>query len=87
MRLDRNISPDGGGKYRLWNCRNGAWDADQDRAGENEFFVIKLKDRHARAALLAYAESVREADPEFAQEVLDLAARSSQYHPFCKDPD
>ncbi len=54
---------------------------------ESEFFVIRLKDRNAKAALMAYAESVREKDGEFADEVVDLALRAGDYSPFCKDPD
>lgn len=54
---------------------------------ENEFFPIKLKDRHAAAALRGYAASINGADPEFAKEVLDLADRAGPNSPWCKDPD
>jgi hypothetical protein len=54
---------------------------------EGEFFVLRLKDRNARPALLAYAASVATRDPEFAAEVRELADRSGELSPFCKDPD
>lgn len=55
--------------------------------GGEEFFVVKLKDRNAPPALLAYADSVQQRDPEFAVEVTDLALRAGENHPLCKDPD
>ena len=54
---------------------------------EDEFFVIKLKDRHADVALGAYAASVQRSDPEFALEVLELATRAGPANRFCKEPD
>lgn len=54
---------------------------------QQEFFVLRLKDRHSRAALSAYAESVRQSDPEFAAEVDELAARAGPFSPWCKEPD
>jgi hypothetical protein len=54
---------------------------------KDEFFVIKLKDRHAHPALLAYADSIRATDPEFADEVDDLARRAGELSPWCKEPD
>jgi hypothetical protein len=54
---------------------------------ESEFFVIRLKDRNARHALLGYSDSARSRDPEFALEVARLAARAGEQSPFCKDPD
>lgn len=54
---------------------------------ESEFFVIRLKDRNARAALTAYADSIRPRDSEFAGQVDTMAARSGELSPFCKDPD
>ena len=54
---------------------------------EDEFFLIKLKDRHARAALLAYEKSIEPTDPEFALEVATMAARAGKLSPFCKEPD
>lgn len=53
----------------------------------DEFFLIKLKDKNAQAALQAYAEAARVDDPEWAAEVAALAARSGPMHPLCKSPD
>ncbi len=52
-----------------------------------EFFPIKLKDKHAAAALKAYADSIRAEDPEFASDVDELAGRAGTNSPFCKTPD
>jgi hypothetical protein len=58
------------------------------RVGDpNEFFVIKLKDENADAALIGYASAVADKDPEFASDVAELALRSGKYHPCCKTPD
>lgn len=86
MRLDRNVSEEGRDKYALLNLRRNT--IEWGRVGDfDEFFVIKLRDRHAPAALLAYAESIGRTDPEFAEEVRELAARSGEASPFCKEPD
>ena len=55
--------------------------------GEDEFFVIMLKDKYADAALLAYAAVAWRDDPEYAAEVRALAARAGFNHPLCKQPD
>jgi hypothetical protein len=52
----------------------------------DEFFVIKLKDRFAAPALMAYAEAAAAVDPEYAIEVMELAARAVG-HPNRKTPD
>lgn len=52
-----------------------------------EFFPIKLKDKHAAAALKAYADSIRFEDPEFASEVDELFLRAGPNSPYCKAPD
>lgn len=52
-----------------------------------EFFVIKLKDEHAQAALDAYAQSAAAQDIQYAAEIERLAARSGSNHPNCKRPD
>lgn len=54
MKLDRNINPDGKGKYALINLRTNQvqW------GGDNQFFVIKYKDEFAAPALRAYAMAV-----------------------------
>lgn len=53
---------------------------------EEEFFVIKLKDRIAPAALMAYAAGAALSDTEYASEVAALAGRA-QHHKNRKDPD
>lgn len=54
---------------------------------EGEFWVTKLKDRHAQPSLLAYAGSALTEDAEYAREVAAMAARSGVSNPFCKSPD
>jgi hypothetical protein len=115
MKMDRNINPDGCGKYAIVNLRrldavcstSGTFDdrwtpavMDALRTLEevgalewgivgkpDEFFLLKLKDRHSRDALYAYANSVNSTDREFAAEVLEMAARSGVNSPWCKEPD
>lgn len=53
----------------------------------DEFWVLKLKDEHAGAALSAYAGHALPKDPEYAAEVVDLMQRSGRLSPFCKSPD
>jgi hypothetical protein len=53
----------------------------------DEFWLMKLRDKHAEPALRAYAESARAEDPEFADQVLELADRAGPNSPFCKSPD
>jgi hypothetical protein len=58
------------------------------RTGEqDEFFLVKLKDRNAYPALNAYANSAESHDPEWAAEVRELAERSGLNSPWCKEPD
>jgi hypothetical protein len=86
MKLDRNVNANGSGKYALINLRNNK--VEWGFTGQpDEFFVIKLKDKNARIALLAYADSVACDDPEFAKEVRELADRSGSFSPYCKKPD
>ena len=54
---------------------------------ESEFFVVRLKDRYARAALDAYAAAAFEIDSEWSREVKELAKRSGLANQWCKDPD
>lgn len=56
---------------------------------ESEFFVIKLRDRNARAALLAYVAKASGpgGDDELAADVKTLADRAGINSPFCKKPD
>jgi hypothetical protein len=54
---------------------------------EDEFFLVKLKDRHSLLAIQAYADSIRMSDPEFADEVYEMTMRAGPHSKFCKDPD
>jgi hypothetical protein len=54
---------------------------------QEEFFLVKLKDRHSPAALYAYADSIRPTDAEFASEVTRLCFRAGERSPWCKEPD
>jgi hypothetical protein len=80
MKLYRNLPDNVGGKYNVIDNRTG------ERA-KDEFFCIKLKDRFAQAALIAYAKEAQSFDPEYAGEVHKLAMRSGPNHPECKFPD
>lgn len=53
----------------------------------DEFWLIKLKDKYAAAALQAYADAAQADDPEYANQVREMVQRSSQNSPFCKAPD
>lgn len=53
----------------------------------DEFFLIRLKDRYAQAALDAYADACAKDDPEFSAAVRELAKRSGPSSIFCKTPD
>lgn len=105
MQMDRDISPDGRGKYILINQRKLATrprTAEELAAAilanpeavefgttgsENEFFLIKLKDRYAQEALHAYAGAASEHDTEWAAAVDRLAERAGPASPYCKLPD
>lgn len=54
---------------------------------ESEFFVIRLKDKNAFAALMGYEREAAKTDAEFAADVRAMALRSGPNHPFCKKPD
>lgn len=87
MKLDRNLNPDGTGKYELRNLRTGKVVEDCGPGEEHEFFVIMLKDENAAKALISYAESIGRKDPEFAREVLQLARRAGGSSEFMQEPD
>jgi hypothetical protein len=53
---------------------------------DSEFFVIKLKDKNAYAALVGYADATDKDDREYATEILGLAVRAAN-HPGKKKPD
>lgn len=44
---------------------------------DTDFFVIRLKDKYAAAALKAYSDEAFKDDPEYGQEILNLAARAA----------
>lgn len=81
MKLDRNLNPDGLGKYELKNLRTGQVITDCGVGEEHEFFVIMLKDSCAQAA------EFRLGDAEWSDEVREMARRSGPASPFCKVPD
>jgi hypothetical protein len=116
MKLDRDASDIGMGKYGIVNVRRlkeifkkltDSRTRDSSTAVEDafktlsnagvitlgtshspdEFFLIKLKDKYAKAALEAYAKAAREDDPEYADAVQELANRSGASNPYCKKPD
>lgn len=86
-RLMRN-QRDGKGKYRVFNNRRGAWvEFDGPNEG-NEHFVLMLKDKYSRAALMAYSGAAMEdGNKEYAKDVMELANRAGECHPNCKKPD
>jgi hypothetical protein len=47
---------------------------------ETEFFVIRLKDKYAAAALYAYGNQARHDDPEWAEEIFALADKAKALH-------
>jgi len=55
---------------------------------DDEFFLIKLKDRFALAALRAYAHTaILFGQKDYGREVLALSDRSGSHHRSCKTPD
>lgn len=54
---------------------------------EDEFFVIKLKDRSAAAGLRGYAIDARNYDPEWYREVSAMADRAGPHSPYMKTSD
>ncbi len=54
---------------------------------KDEFFLVKLKDRHSFPAIKAYADSIENGDPGFAEEVREMLKRSGMNSRWCKDPD
>lgn len=59
---------------------------DFGNTADSDFFVIRLKDKYAAKALTAYACAAAEDDPEYAEEILELA-RLADTHPNKKKPD
>ena len=91
MRLKRNTTEDGSCKYSIIENEKDGHIEHGKPGTENEFFVIKMKDLHARDALIAYAGSVVAEDggkiSDYAADILDLAKRSGKLSKFCKVPD
>jgi len=99
MKLDRNIKNDGTGKYALIKLRVDkplltpghfhtysvkAEAVDFGDTPETDFFVIRLKDKYAYCALMAYAIEASKDDPEYASEIFtlaDLASRNENRKP------
>lgn len=54
---------------------------------EAEFFVLRLKDKYAGAALDTYAMQAVGDDAEYAAEVMKLSKRAGSNSPWCKRPD
>ena len=86
MRLQRNLTGGLKGKYSIIDNRTGRV-IDGPVFTEDEFFVLKLKDRHALPALIAYANSIHDTDPEMADDVFQLASRAGEFSRWCKEPD
>ena len=100
MKLDRNVNQNGRGKYALINLRTNKieWG---EVGSDDEFFVIKLKDRFSKGALKGYRQAIsdflktaphQDADThaslsEFRSEVLEMEQRSGIDNPSCKIPD
>jgi len=99
MKLDRNLGI-GRGKYALIKLREdpiiGTTDEgnivmkgsaiDFGDSPETDFFVIRIKDKYAAAALAAYAGAAMRDDPEYAVEILNLAKKAAE-HPTPRIPD
>lgn len=90
MRLKRNITKTGICKYSLIeNEKDGHIEHGLPKT-ENEFFVIKLKDKYARKALIGYLDALTsddEYDSEYARDIQELAQRSGPLSKWCKKPD
>ncbi len=103
MKLDRFTTPDKCGKYALLKLRKGkpvpiglhqpsgfivdASMLDMGATPDTEFFVIRLKDKYAEAALMAYAgAAMQDGEVEFAEDVKKLADKARE-HPSKRKPD
>ena len=100
MKLDRNLNPDGKGKYALILQRKLSVPIPCNSAGmavlpvevidfgdtpDTEVFVIRLKDKYAAAALHAYADAAKHDDPEWSGQVRTLAFTAA-HHPNKQPP-
>jgi hypothetical protein len=101
MKLDRNITTPRRGKYAVIKLRDATIRTEYPQGGallidqecvdfgdtpETDFFVIRLKDKYAAAALAAYAGAAMRDDPEYALDVLNLAKAAAE-SPCQKQPD
>lgn len=86
MSLDRNKSKDGVGRYAVIDLRKNTVNFGEV-GSDGEFFVLMLKDKYSREALLAYAIAAKEDGHEWAEDVFELAKRAGYMHPKCKRPD
>lgn len=102
MKLERHVGDQARGKYAVVRLRDiepktvaaqalarltvGGHVEFGNPGDADEFFVIKLKDEYAPAALFAYAAAARVDDSEYADEIVELAKRA-QRHPGRKRPD
>lgn len=57
------------------------------KGAAGEFFLIRLKDKYAGDALAAYAVAAHADDPEYADEIVEMASRAGTNSPWCKVPD
>jgi hypothetical protein len=102
MKLERNTGDQARGKYAIVRLRDiepktvaaqslarltvGGHVEFGNPGDADEFFVVKLKDVYAPAALAAYAGAAMADDPEYAADILELARRAAA-HPSRKKPD
>ncbi|MBQ68968.1 hypothetical protein CL689_02780 [Candidatus Saccharibacteria bacterium] len=56
-------------------------------SSQDEFWLIKLRDKYAAVALQAYADAARADDPEYADMVDQKVKRAGPNSAFCKAPD
>lgn len=54
---------------------------------ETEFFVMRVKDKYAGDGLAGYAMAAILDDPEYAEEIMEMAGRAGHNSPHCKAPD
>jgi len=84
MKLDRNLGRMG--KYVVLRSCDGT-PLSSVPGDPDECFVLVLKDEYAHAALMAYSKAAIADDPEYADQVHELAMRAGRYHALCKKPD
>lgn len=54
---------------------------------QTEFFVMRVKDKYAGDGLAGYAMAAILDDPEYAEEIMEMAGRAGHNSPHCKAPD